>query len=147
RTVTLAIGAAAGVEGRRDPELAALLPERVVIVFTVEAELVEALRIAGEVRARVLRVRDRPAHAAADHADLRTELLGDERQFLDRLFRRVHRDHRGRSQLVAEVLEVLVRDDVEAADHSAPGCVVRDARDAEPRSRVDDAEIDAELLE
>src|SRR5262245_13479052 len=146
RAVALAIGAAAGVKGRRDRELAALLPERVVIVFTVEAELIEAQRIAGDVGGGVLGARNRPAHAAAEHTDLRTELLGDERQFLDRLFRCVHRDHRYRDEPVAEVLEVLVGDDVEAADHRAPRRVVGDARNAEPRGRVDDAEIDAELF-
>ena len=147
RAVALAIGAAAGMEGRRDAELAALLPQRVVVVFAVEAELIEALRIAGEIGGGALGVRDRPAHAAAEHADLRAELLGDELQFLDRLLRRVHRDDRGRGQLVGEVLEVVVGDDVEAADHRAAGRVVGDARDAEPGGRVDDAEIDAELVE
>src|SRR5262249_27238515 len=85
RAVALAIGAAAGMEGRRDAELAALLPERVVVVFAVEAELIEAQRVAGEVGGGALGVRDRPAHAAAEHADLRAQLLGDELQFLDRL--------------------------------------------------------------
>jgi len=40
-----------------------------------------------------------------------------------------------------------VGDHVEAADHRAPGRVVGDARDAQPGGRVDDAEIDAELVE
>ena len=75
RAVALAIGAAAGMEGRRDAELAAFLPQRVVIVFAVEAELIEALGIAGEVGGGALGVRDRPAHAAAEHADLCTQLL------------------------------------------------------------------------
>ena len=147
RAVALAVAAAAGMEGRRDAELAAFLPQRVVIVLAVEAELVEALGIAGEVGGGPLGVRERPAHAAAEHADLRAELLGDELKFLDRLVRRVHRDHRDRGQPVAEVLEIIVGDDVEAADHRAPGRVVGDARDAEPGGRVDDAEIDAELVE
>src|SRR3989442_5080294 len=47
RAVALAIGAAASMEGRRDTKLAALLPERVVVVVAVEAELIEALSIAG----------------------------------------------------------------------------------------------------
>jgi len=132
RAVALAIGAAAGMEGRRDAELAALLPQRVVVVLAVEAELIETLGIAGEIGGGALGVRNRPAHAAAEHADLCAQLFGDERQFLDRLGRRVHRDHRGRGQLVAEVLEVLVGDDVEAADHRAPRRVVGDARDTEP---------------
>src|SRR5262249_9939709 len=49
RAVAFAVGAAAGMEGRRDAELAAFLPERVVVVLAVETELIEALGIAGEV--------------------------------------------------------------------------------------------------
>src|SRR5439155_16084258 len=75
RAVAFAVGAAAGMERRRDPEVATLLPHGVVVVVAVEAELVEALRIAGEVGGRVLRVRDRSADTAAEHADLRAELL------------------------------------------------------------------------
>ena len=40
RLVAQAKAAAAGVEGRRDLQLAAFLPDRVVIVVAVEAELV-----------------------------------------------------------------------------------------------------------
>src|SRR2546430_11288713 len=49
RAVALAIGAAAGMEGRRDAELAAFLPHRIVVVVAVESQLIEALGIAGEV--------------------------------------------------------------------------------------------------
>jgi glucokinase len=92
-------------------------------------------------------VRDRPAHAAAEHADLGAELLRDEFELGDCLLRRVHRDHRGRGQPVAELGEIIRGHDVEPADHGVPGLVVGDARDAEPGGRVDDAEIDAELVE
>src|SRR6202008_1482209 len=60
---------------------------------------------------------------------------------------RARRDPRGRGQLVAEVLEVFVGDDVEAADHRAPRRVVGDARDAEPGGRVDDRVVQAQLVE
>src|SRR5262245_47162013 len=70
RAVALAIGAATGMEGRRNAELAAFLPQRIVIVFAVEAELIEPLGIAGEIGGGALGVRDRPPHAAAEHADL-----------------------------------------------------------------------------
>ncbi len=135
------------MEGGRDAEVAALLPERVVVVLAVETELIEALGIAREVGGGALGVRDRPAHTAAEHADLCAQLAGDERQFLERLVRRVHRDHRGRGEPVAEVLEVFVGDDVEAADHRAPRRVVGDARKTEPGGRVDDPEVDPELVQ
>src|SRR4029077_5981201 len=60
RAVALAVGAAASMEGRPDAELAALLPQRVVVVVAVEAGLIEALGIAGEVGRSALGVRDRP---------------------------------------------------------------------------------------
>ena len=41
RRIAQAEAAAAGVEGRRDLQLAAFLPDRVVIVLAVDAELVE----------------------------------------------------------------------------------------------------------
>src|SRR5215470_17482962 len=145
--VAFAVGAAACMEGRGDAELAALLPQRIVVVLAVDAELIEALGVAGEVGGGALGVRDRPADSAAEHADLRAELSGDELQLLDGLVRGVHPDHRGRGEPVAEVLEVFVSDDVEAADYRAPGRVVGDARDAEPGGGIDDTEVDAELAE
>src|SRR5215469_11352401 len=51
RAHALAVTAAAGVEGRGDAELAAFLPDRVVIVPAVDAELVKAQRVLGDVGA------------------------------------------------------------------------------------------------
>ena len=59
----------------------------------------------------------------------------------------MHRDHRRRGQTVAEIAEVIGGHDIEAADHGAPGFVILDARYAQPRGRIDDAEIDPELIE
>ena len=104
RGVAQAKAAAAGVEGRRDAELAALLPDRVVVVVAVEAELVVSTAQARDVGVDALGAagigrRD----AAAEHADLGAELLGDEFELGDRLVRRVHRNDRGRGQPVAEL--------------------------------------------
>ena len=93
------------------------------------------------------RRRQTGAHAAAEHADLRAELRGDEFEFGDRLLGVVHRDDRGRGQPVAEPVEIIGRDDVVGADHGAPGLVVLDARQAQPGGRIDDREIDADLVE
>src|SRR6202030_3629663 len=89
---------------------------------------------------------ERPTDTAAEHPDLGAELPGDELELLDRLLRGVHRDHRRRGQAVAEIAEVIGSNDIEAADHRAPGLVVLDARYAEPRRRIDHAEIDPELV-
>ena len=85
--------------------------------------------------------------AAAEHANLGAELLGDELQLLDRLLRRMHRNDRRRGQPVAELAEIVRGDDVEAADHRTARRLIGDARDAEPGGRVDDAEIDAQFVE
>ena len=84
---------------------------------------------------------------AAEHADLGAELLGDEFELGDRLFRVVHRDDRGRRHPVAEILEIVGRDDVVGADHRAPRRVVLDARQAQPGGRIDDREIGADLVQ
>src|SRR5205807_1259515 len=139
--------AAAGVEGRRDLELAALLPDQVVVVVAVEAELVEMRGEAGDFGVDALGPRQWPPDPAAEHPDLGAELLGDEFELLDRLLGGVHRDHRRRGQAVAEVAEIIGSDDVEAADHGAPRLVILDAGYAEPGGRIDDAEIDPQLVE
>src|SRR5215475_7499214 len=75
RAVTLTIRATAGVEGRRDAEFAALFPQQIIIKWAVDAELIKTHRIAREIGRRVLGVRDRSAHGAAEHACLGAELL------------------------------------------------------------------------
>ena len=147
RRVALAIAAAAGVKGRGDLQFAAFLPDRVVIMLAVDAELVEADGKAGERRVNPLGRGQTAGDAAAEHAHLGAQLPGHEFELGQRLLGRVHRDHRGRGQPVAELGEIIGADDVEAADHRAPGLAVGDAVNAEPGGRVDDAEIEAELIE
>ena len=59
----------------------------------------------------------------------------------------MHRNDRRRGQPIAELGEILGRHDVEAADDRPAGLRVGNARNAETGGRVDDAEIDAELVE
>ena len=147
RRIAQRLVAAGAVEGRRDANLAALRPDRIVIVEAVDAE-----DLVPDSKARRVRIigRDRwnpPRHGAPEHADLGAELLRHEFQFGDRLVRRVHRDDRGRGHAVAEILEIAGRDDVIGADHGAPCLVVDDARQAQPGGRVDDGEIGADFVE
>ena len=128
-------------------ELAAFLPDGVVVVIAVDAEILVGHGETAERGIEVLGHRHPARDAAAEHADLGAELLGHEVEFGDGFVRREHRDHRRRRQPVAELGEVFRRDDIEAADHGAPGLVVGDARDAEAGGWIDDAEIDAELVE
>ena len=50
-------------------------------------------------------------------------------------------------QPVAETAEILGRDDVVGADHSAPRRVVLDARQAQPGGRIDNHKVEAQLVE
>jgi hypothetical protein len=86
-------------------------------------------------------------HVASEHADLRTQLLGDEFELGDRLVRGVHRDDRGRGQPVAEAAEIISRNDVVGANYRAPRRVVLNARKAQPGGRVNDDKIEAQLVE
>ena len=141
RRIAQPLAAGARMEGRRDAELDAFRPDRVVIVLAVDRQhVVMHGGVAG-------RLGQRARHAAAEHADLRAELPGDEFEFGDRLLGGVHRDDRGRGQPVAEPVEIIGRDDVVGADHGASGLVVLDARQAQPGGRIDDREIDADLVE
>jgi hypothetical protein len=102
------------------------------------------------VRCRGRGLRDRrhlTGHAAAEHADLRAQLLGHEFELGNRFVRGVHRDDRRRRQPVAEAAEVIGRDDIIGADHGAAGRVVLDARQAQTGGRVNDDKIQAELVE
>ena len=74
-------------------------------------------------------------------------MLRDEFELGNRFLGGVHRDDRRRRQPVAETTEVIGRDDVVGADHGAPRRVVLDARQAQPRGRVDDHKVEAQLVE
>src|SRR5262249_26834032 len=70
--------AAAGVEGWRDLQLAAFLPDLVVVVLAVETELVVEHSMAAELQIEFLGAGQRAGDAAAEHAHLGAELRGDE---------------------------------------------------------------------
>src|SRR5205807_4459926 len=91
RAIAQPQAAAAGVEGRRHLQLAAFLPDRVVIVVAVETELVVMGGEASDFGFDALGSRKRATDAAAEHADLRAELPGNEFELLDRLLGSMHR--------------------------------------------------------
>src|SRR6185312_9210117 len=122
---------AASVKSGRDAELAASLPDGVVVEGAVEPELVIGNGKTAERRVDALSRRHQPGNAAAEHCNLRAELPRRKVELGDRLFGRMHRDDRGGGQSVAEPGEEFRRDDVEAADHGPPRLTVGDARDAE----------------
>ena len=142
-----ALPARARVEGRRDPELHALLPERIVVVGAVEADRVVPDREARDIALAVGDRRHRPRDRAGEHRDLGAELTHAELELLDRLVRCVTRDGRGRRHAVAKLAEVVGGHDVERVAHGASRLVVGDAGDAEPGRGIDGREVDTQLLE
>ena len=141
-----ALVAARAVEGRRDPELLALRPDRIVVVVAVEGQDVVPN---GEPRRIGVGRRDRseaPRHAAAEHAHLRPQFLRHVFELGDRLVRRVHGNDCGRGHPVAQIAEVVGGDDVVGANDRPPGVVIADSRHAQAGGRVDDREIGAKLI-
>ena len=123
------------MEGGCDAQFDAFRPDRVVIVLAVEAKHVVPHRKTRRVGVVGRRRRHLARHVAAEHADLRSQLLGDEFELGDRLVGRVHRDDCRRGQPVAEAAEIIGRNDVVGADYGAPGRVVLDARKAQSGGR------------
>src|SRR3989441_3710158 len=100
--------ARAVVEARRDAQLAALLPHRVVVVLAVDADRVVPLDELRRLGMLLLKRGDRAADEAAHHDDAEAELLAGELHLLDGLVRREHRDDGGRNDAVAARAELLV---------------------------------------
>ena len=142
-----ALPAEAGVKRRRDAELRALRPERIVVVLAVEAERVVPGDEGGGLGVRGGDRVHRPLDHAAEHRHLEAELLGAVRQLLDSLIGRVHGDDGSRCDAVGEVAEIVGGEDVERAAGGPARLVVGDARNAEPHRGVEDREVEAQLAE
>ena len=138
---------ARAVEGGRDAELLALFPDGFVVVLAVDREHVVVDGEAVPVRIGLRRRRHASRHPAAEHPDLRSELLGNELELFDGFVGMVHRDDRGRRHPITELAEVVRGDDVVRANHRAPGGVVADPRHAQPGGGIDDGVVAAELVQ
>jgi len=130
RRIAQRLRRAGAVERRRDFDVAAGFPHRIVVVIAIDAEHFvgdgETLRLRIAARQR----RDLPREAAAEHPDFRAELFRGEFQLRDRFLGMVHRNYRRRSQPVGEFFEILRRNDIVRPDHRASRFVVRDPRQA-----------------
>src|SRR5439155_1295949 len=139
--------ARARVEGRRDAELRAPRPERVVIVLAVEAERVVPRDEAGGLGVgdgdRVHRARDQ----AAEHRDLEAELTRAVLELRDGFLGRVHGDAGGGRDPVGEVMEGVGGEDVERATGGPARLVIGDTRDAEAGGGIEHREVQAELVQ
>jgi hypothetical protein len=135
------------VERRRDAELEALRPDRVVIVFAVEPDDVVPYRKAGGLAFHLAAGLDRAVHQAAEHRDLVAELLDGVVELLDRLLRRVHGDDRRRGHTIGKGAEIFGRDDIVGAASGAARLAIADARHPQTAGRIDDCEIEPDLVE
>src|SRR5579863_1050285 len=137
--------AAGAVKGRREAQLDALRPHRIVVIFAVEPESV--VRNAGAQRAAFARERrDGPADDAAGHDRLQAERL-DVLQLRERLGGRMHRDGGGGREAVGELTKNVRDIHIEAATGRLPHLGVADRIEAETGRRVEHGEIDAEFVE
>ena len=139
----------ARVERRRDAELDALRPHRVVVVRAVDAEAVLVEDEVREVGVLACEVGHRAQHVAREHERLEPE-RGRELELLDRFVGRVHRDHAGRDHAITEPGEHLGVVEVVRARRRAPQLVVAHARQRDhlqAGARVDDREVEADLVE
>jgi len=135
------------VKGRRDTELRARRPHGIVVVLAVQAERVVPGGEAGRLGVRGGDRLHRPRDQAAEHRDLQPELTGAVRELVDGLLGRVHGDDGGRRDPVGKVAEGFGREDVERAAGGPAPRVVGDAGNAEPDGRVEDREVDTQLVQ
>ena len=132
---------------RRDSQLDAFRPHRIVVVLAVESEHVEPRRVARRVgRLRHYR-RYLAPHHARHHHDFQPEFLHHVLEFGARLLRRMHRDHRRGRHAIGKLAEKFRDEPVERAAGCAPRFVVRMKRNAESRGRIQHGEIHAEFVE
>jgi hypothetical protein len=126
------LAAAAAMERRRDAELDAFRPNGVVVIRAVDAEHVVPHREAPRLGVLGRGGGDRPRQVAAKHPHPRAKLSGDEFELFDRFLRCVHRDDRRRGHAVAEIEEIIGRNDIVRAAQGAPDLDVFDARQPSP---------------
>src|SRR5689334_7575568 len=120
--------AVAAVKGRRNAELEAFRPDRVVIVFAVEPYNVVPHRKPGGFSLELPAGLDRAVHQAAEHRDLVAELLDRVVELLDGLLRGVHRDDRRGGHAVGEGPEIFRGGNVVGAASGAARLAIADAR-------------------
>ena len=134
------------VERRRDLELLALLPHRVVVVGAVEADHVVPDAEVGSVRPVLGNLGDRPVDHAIEHDGLQPEFSHRMFQLGDGLVRVVHGNHRRGRHTILQRLEKLGLIHVERTAGREPRLGVVDAGQAEAHGREQNGEVDAEFV-
>ena len=132
---------------RRDSQLDAFRPHRIVVVLAVESDHVEPGRESRRVRRPGRHRRYLPPHHARHHHDFQPELLHHVLEFRARLLGSMHRDHRGGRHAVGKFSEKFRDEPVERAAGRAARFVVGMKRNAEPGGRIEHGEIHSEFVE
>ncbi len=118
---------------RRDSQLDAFRPYRIVVVLAVEPEHVEPLAASRPVRSLG---RNLPPHHARHHHDFQSEFLHHVLEFLACLFGSVHRDYRRGRHAIGKLAEKFRDETIERAAGRATRLVNRD--ETERRARRSD---------
>ena len=116
-------------------------------MLAVERDVVEEEGIGRKIRRLARDDRHRAADEAGDHEGFELELVDRELRLGDRLGRRVHRNGRRRGQPLLVLGEEVGKHDVERAAGGTAHLLILLADELQPQRRIDDAEIDAELVE
>src|SRR6266446_4923321 len=118
--VAAAPSATRRMKRRRNPQLHALSPDRVVIVFAVDAKSVEPDCLAAGLGELARDRLDWPLDVTRHHHGLELELPDRVLEFLDRFSRRVHRDHRNWRHTIGIFTENISVVEVDSAASCAP---------------------------
>ena len=132
---------------RRDSQLDAFRPHRIVVVLAVEPEHVEPRCESRRVRRLGGDGRYLPPHHARHHHDFQPEFLHHVLEFRARLLRRMHRDHRRGRHAVGKFSEKFRDEPVERAAGRAPRLVIGMKRNTQPGGRIQHGEIHSEFVE
>ena len=130
------------MKGRRDSQLDAFRPHRIVVVLAVEPEHVEPGR-----GSRRIHCRDPAADHARHHHDFQAEFPDHVLELRACLLRRMHRDHRCGRHAIGKLAEKFRDEPVERAAGRAPRFVNGMERNAEPGGWIEHGEIHAEFVE
>ena len=135
------------VRGGRDAQLDALRPERVVVELRVEREVVDPVGEVAQRRIVSLHRLQRAVHEARDHRDLQIERVDRVLQLLDGLGRGEHRDRCGRRHPVRVFAVELGHHRILGAAAGASNVLLGLVEEEEPEGRVDDGEVEPQLVE
>ena len=132
---------------RRDAQLAALRPHRVVVVFAVDAESIHPVGVFRGLGMMLRDIGNRALHVTRHHDGFQAKLADDIFELVDRFLRRMHRDHGGGRHPLFESGERVGLHPIERAARRAPHFVIGHLHRDEADGRIDDRIVEAHFLQ